>query len=197
MADILTRGRMVFGVGRGTVPREAETLGGVVASGDNAMGVEQDRLNRELFEEAMEVIRTAWGNETFSYTGKHFVFPPPGIPDRGSTVQDLTLIPKPRNFPELPPIYQPATSPATIDYVAPATSGSSPRARSSGSPRAGISSPRRRPATAASWRRGRGGRIHQHPRRPHDRGGDRQRPQRPRRVREVPLALRPLRPLPG
>ncbi len=118
MADVLTRGRMVFGVGRGTVPRESETLGGVVASGDNAMAEQQDLLNRELFEEAMEVIRAAWGNETFSHTGKHFVFPPPGIPDRGSTVQNLTLIPKPRNFPEVPPIYQPATSPATIDYVA-------------------------------------------------------------------------------
>lgn len=118
MADLLTRGRMVFGVGRGTVPREAETLGGVVASGDNEMAAEQDRINREVFEEAMEVIRMAWGNERFSFTGKHFVFPPPGIPDRGSTVQDLTLIPKPRTYPELPPIYQPVTSPPTLDYVA-------------------------------------------------------------------------------
>ncbi len=118
MADILTRGRMVFGVGRGTVPREAETLGGVVASGDNEMGADQDRINREIFEEGMEVIRSAWSNERFSFTGKHFVFPPPGIPDRGATVQDLTLVPKPRSFPELPPIFQPCTSPATIEYVA-------------------------------------------------------------------------------
>ncbi len=118
MADVLTRGRMEFGVGRGTVPREAETLGGVVASGDNEMGVDQDRINREIFEEGMEVIRSAWSKERFSFTGKHFVFPPPGIPDRGATVQDLTLIPKPLSFPELPPIFQPCTSPATIDYVA-------------------------------------------------------------------------------
>lgn len=117
-ADILTRGRMIFGVGRGTVPREAETLGGVVASGDNAMGEDQDRRNREIFEEAMDVIRLAWGQERFSYTGKHFVLPPPGIPDRGSTVQDLTLVPKPRSYPTLPDIYQPVTSPATIDYAA-------------------------------------------------------------------------------
>jgi alkanesulfonate monooxygenase SsuD/methylene tetrahydromethanopterin reductase-like flavin-dependent oxidoreductase (luciferase family) len=118
MADVLTRGRMVFGVGRGTVPRESETLGGVVASGDNEMALDRDRLNREIFEEAMEVIREAWGNETFSYTGKHFVFPPPGIPDRGSTVKDLTLVPKPLSYPELPKIYQPVTSPPTMDYVA-------------------------------------------------------------------------------
>lgn len=118
MADVLTRGRMVFGVGRGTVPREAETLGGVVASGDNAMAEEQDRLNREVFEEGMEVIRAAWSNESFSFTGKHLVYPPPGIPDRGSTVKELTLVPKPLTFPELPAIYQPCTSPATLDYVA-------------------------------------------------------------------------------
>src|SRR6201999_539211 len=34
LADVLTGGRMVFGVGRGTVPREAESLGSMVASGD-------------------------------------------------------------------------------------------------------------------------------------------------------------------
>ncbi|MDA3041363.1 MAG: LLM class flavin-dependent oxidoreductase, partial [Actinomycetota bacterium] len=52
-------------------------------------------LNRDLFEEAMEVIKLDWDNERFSYTGKHFVFPPPGIPDRGSTVKDLSLVPRP------------------------------------------------------------------------------------------------------
>ncbi len=115
LADILTRGRMVFGVGRGTVPREAETLGAVVASGDNEMAADRDRLNRELFEEAMEVIKLAWDNERFSYTGKHFVFPPPGIPDRGSTVKDLSLVPRPLGPVE---VFQPVTSPDTLEYVA-------------------------------------------------------------------------------
>ena len=75
MADILTGGRMVFGVGRGTVPREAQSLGAVVASGDNAMSRDADRLNREIFEESMEVILAAWGDERFSFHGKHFVVP--------------------------------------------------------------------------------------------------------------------------
>ncbi len=114
-ADILTGGRMVFGVGRGTVPREMETLGGVVASGDNDMSASRDAVNREVFEEAMDVIRLAWSQERFSYTGKHFVFPPPGIPDRGGTVTDLTLVPRPVHSTE---IFQPATSPPTIDFVA-------------------------------------------------------------------------------
>ena len=86
MMQILTNNRMQFGVGRGTVPREAQSLGGVVASGDNEMSAELDRINRELFEESMEIIKAAWNNERFSFSGKHFVLPPPGIPDRGSTV---------------------------------------------------------------------------------------------------------------
>src|SRR5882757_5838895 len=65
LADIITGGRMEFGVGRGTV----------VASGDNSMSAEHDRLNREIFEESMEVIKAAWYNETFSYRGKQFILP--------------------------------------------------------------------------------------------------------------------------
>ena len=114
LADIVTGGRMEFGVGRGTVPREAWSLGTVVASGDNAMSAEHDRINREVFEESMEIIKLAWYNERFSFRGKHFVFPPDEIPDRGSYVDDLTLVPKPLRIVD---IYQPVTSPETIEYV--------------------------------------------------------------------------------
>ncbi len=114
LADILTGGRMEFGVGRGTVPREAESLGTVVASGDNEMAAELDRTNREVFEESMEIIKLAWGNERFSYRGKHFTLPPDGIPDRGGFVTDLTLVPRPTRPID---IYQPVTSPETIEYV--------------------------------------------------------------------------------
>ncbi len=114
LADIVTGGRMEFGVGRGTVPREAWALGTVVASGDNAMSAEHDRINREIFEEALEVIKLAWYNDSFSYRGKQFVFPPDDVPDRGTVVQELTLIPKPRRHVD---IYQPVTSPETIEYV--------------------------------------------------------------------------------
>ncbi len=116
MADILTGGRLVFGVGRGTVPRESETLGAVVASGDNAMSKEADRINREMFEEAMEIVRLAWAQPEFSYAGKHFTFPPPGIPDRGSTVTTLSLVPRPVHQPV--EIFQPCGSPTTLAYVA-------------------------------------------------------------------------------
>ena len=114
LADIVTGGRMEFGVGRGTVPREAWALGTVVASGDNAMSAEHDRINREVFEESMEIIKLAWYNERFSYRGKHFVFPPDDVPDRGTMVRDLTMIPKPLRHVD---VYQPISSPETIEYV--------------------------------------------------------------------------------
>ncbi len=114
-ADILTGGRMVFGVGRGTVPRESQTLGAVVASGDNKMSAQLDAENRERFEEAMEVIRRAWTQERFSFHGKHFHYPPAGIPDRGREVEELTLVPRPTRPVE---IFQPVGSPRTLTYVA-------------------------------------------------------------------------------
>jgi alkanesulfonate monooxygenase SsuD/methylene tetrahydromethanopterin reductase-like flavin-dependent oxidoreductase (luciferase family) len=114
-ADILSGGRMVFGVGRGTVPREAQTLGSVIASQDNAMADELDRLNRERFEEGMEVIKAAWSQERFSFHGRHYDYPPPGIPDRGRDVTELTLVPRPTRPIE---VYQPVGSPRTLTYVA-------------------------------------------------------------------------------
>ncbi len=114
VADLLTGGRMVLGVGRGTVPREAESLGSVVASGDNDMSRAADARNQEVFQEAMEVIRRALTLERFSFSGKHYRFPPVGIPDRGATVSDLTLVPRPTRALE---IYQPITSPDTMAYA--------------------------------------------------------------------------------
>ena len=114
IADIITGGRMEFGVGRGTVPREAWPLGTVVASGDNDMSAEHDRINRQIFEESLEIIKRAWTNERFSFKGEHFTLPAEDIPDRGSNVDDLTLIPRPQRSID---IFQPVTSPETIEYV--------------------------------------------------------------------------------
>jgi alkanesulfonate monooxygenase SsuD/methylene tetrahydromethanopterin reductase-like flavin-dependent oxidoreductase (luciferase family) len=62
----------------------------------------------------MEAIRRAFDNDAFAFHGKHFDFPPPGIPDRGGTVQELTLVPRPLYPYE---IWQAVTSPPTLDYV--------------------------------------------------------------------------------
>jgi alkanesulfonate monooxygenase SsuD/methylene tetrahydromethanopterin reductase-like flavin-dependent oxidoreductase (luciferase family) len=114
MLHNLSGGRAILGVGRGTVPREAEPLGTVIGSFDNPDQAEADRLNREVMDESMAVIRLALDNERFSFHGKHFDLPPAGIPDRGGTVQELTLIPRPR-FPY--EIWQAITSPPTLEHV--------------------------------------------------------------------------------
>ena len=113
----LSGGRAMLGVGRGTVPREVLHLndkGVSIGSHDNPDMKDADIHNREVFEESMEIIRRALTQETFSFQGKHFQIPIPGIPDRGSTVQDLTLIPRPIYPFE---IWQAVTSPPTLDYV--------------------------------------------------------------------------------
>jgi alkanesulfonate monooxygenase SsuD/methylene tetrahydromethanopterin reductase-like flavin-dependent oxidoreductase (luciferase family) len=113
----LSGGRGILGVGRGTVPREVLHLndkGVSIGSYDNPDQKADDELNREVFEESMEIIRGALDNESFAFHGKHFDIPVPGIPDRGSTVQSLTLIPRP-NYPY--EIWQAVTSPPTLDYV--------------------------------------------------------------------------------
>ena len=110
----ISGGRAILGVGRGTVPREAENLGTVIGSFDNPDRNEADQLNRQQFSEAMEVIQLALDNEKFSFHGEVYDFPPPGIPDRGGTVQELTLVPRPLYPYET---WQPISSPPTLDQV--------------------------------------------------------------------------------
>ena len=113
----LSGGRGILGVGRGTVPREVLHLndkGVSIGSHDNPDQAAADTLNREVFEESMEIVRRALSQEAFSFQGDHFQIPVPGIPDRGSTVQDITLIPRPLYPYE---IWQAVTSPPTLDYV--------------------------------------------------------------------------------
>jgi alkanesulfonate monooxygenase SsuD/methylene tetrahydromethanopterin reductase-like flavin-dependent oxidoreductase (luciferase family) len=110
----ISGGRAVLGVGRGTVPREAEPLGTVIGSFDNPDAADADQRNREVMDEAMEIITRALDNETFSFHGKHFDLPPAGIPDRGGTVQELTLIPRPKYPYE---IWQAITSPPSLAEV--------------------------------------------------------------------------------
>jgi alkanesulfonate monooxygenase SsuD/methylene tetrahydromethanopterin reductase-like flavin-dependent oxidoreductase (luciferase family) len=112
LADVMSGGRMICGIGRGTVPREAEPLGISVGWNNDA----DDVHNREVFEEQVKILKLAWHNETFSFDGKHFQLPPQKIDDRGRGVQSLTLIPRPFNTPV--EIWQPVTSPPTADYVA-------------------------------------------------------------------------------
>jgi alkanesulfonate monooxygenase SsuD/methylene tetrahydromethanopterin reductase-like flavin-dependent oxidoreductase (luciferase family) len=96
--DVLTGGRVIFGVGRGYHTREVETLGGVMLSQEE---------NREMFEEQLEIIFKAFNNESFSHHGKHYTLPPK-VPYRGYEVEELTLVPRPRTLPV--ECYQPIVS---------------------------------------------------------------------------------------
>lgn len=110
----ISGGRAILGVGRGTVPREAQALGTDIGSFDNPDQAAADALNRKQFDEAMDVMMLALSEETFRFHGDIYQFPPPGIPDRGGFVEDLTLVPRP-----LHPFdtWQAITSPPTLDYV--------------------------------------------------------------------------------
>ncbi len=110
----ISGGRGILAVGRGTVPREAETLGTRIGSFDNPDKAEADAYNRRQFDEAMQVVTTALDNETFSFHGEFYDFPPAGIPDRGGFVEELTLVPRVLHPYE---IWQTITSPPTLEVV--------------------------------------------------------------------------------
>ena len=90
-ADILTGGRVIFGVGRGYHSREVDTFGVPSTNTDS-------EANRELFEEQVDIILKAFHQESFSHQGKHYTIPPE-VPYRGYTLKELTLVPRPRSLP--------------------------------------------------------------------------------------------------
>src|SRR5712672_3724394 len=107
MADILSHGRVIFGVGRGYHTREVETFGAPMLN---------QEANRELFEEQVEIIFKAFNKESFSHRGKHYTLPPE-VPYRGYTLKELTLVPRPFH----PPVecWQPivTANPRGLDFM--------------------------------------------------------------------------------
>ena len=94
MLDVLSGGRLDFGVGSGYQRQEFEGLGVNVEEG------------RERFREHLEVIKRAWTEETLTFHGKY------------TNVADLWVIPKPLQKPH-PPLYiAVSTSPASVGYAA-------------------------------------------------------------------------------
>jgi len=108
MADILTNGRVIFGVGRGYHTREVETFGAPMLDTD---------ANRELFEEQFEIIMKAFNEPSFAHKGKHYTLPPE-VPYRGYQLKDLTLVPRPIHLPV--EVWQPIVSGSQrgLDFMA-------------------------------------------------------------------------------
>ncbi|MBI1846062.1 MAG: LLM class flavin-dependent oxidoreductase [Candidatus Rokubacteria bacterium] len=106
VADIVTEGRVIMGVGRGYHTREVEFFGAPMLDNE---------ANRELFEEQMEVFLKCFGEESFSHHGKHYDIPPP-VPYRGYELREVTCVPRPIHRPV--EIWQPIASGKTLDYIA-------------------------------------------------------------------------------
>ena len=106
-ADILTRGRTVFGVGRGYHTREVETFGAPM---------QDQAANRDLFEEQVEIMFKAFNEESFRHEGSHYTLPP-RVPYRGYELEEITLVPRPVNLPV--ECWQPVVSanPRGLDFM--------------------------------------------------------------------------------
>ncbi len=89
MADVLTGGRVIFGVARGYHTREVESFGSPLTD---------QTANREMFEEGVEILFKAFEGKPFSHKGKFYTIPPE-VPYRGYTLKDITLVPAPERLP--------------------------------------------------------------------------------------------------
>jgi alkanesulfonate monooxygenase SsuD/methylene tetrahydromethanopterin reductase-like flavin-dependent oxidoreductase (luciferase family) len=95
MVDVISNGRLDFGVGRGYQPREFGML-----------GLERSQSeSRALFEESLDIVLGLWTEDRFTYRGKHF------------QIEDVELHPRPVQVPH-PPVYVAAISPETFGLVA-------------------------------------------------------------------------------
>lgn len=92
MVDVLSHGRLNFGVGRGNQPKEYAM-----------MRVVQDD-SREIFWEALDIILGLWNDGVISYHGKHF------------QLDDIEIVPRPVQKPV--PVWVAALSPETYPMVA-------------------------------------------------------------------------------
>jgi alkanesulfonate monooxygenase SsuD/methylene tetrahydromethanopterin reductase-like flavin-dependent oxidoreductase (luciferase family) len=106
MADIVTNGRVIMGVGRGYHTREVETFGAPLLDAD---------ANRELFEEQLELLLKCFNEDAFRHKGKYYECPPP-VDYRGYRLEDITVIPRPLHLPV--DIWMPIASGKTIDMMA-------------------------------------------------------------------------------
>ena len=71
MLDVISGGRLEFGIGRGYQPREAEVFGRPYGA-----TIQDQERNRSYFDEAYEIIMKAWTQGSFSHHGENFSIPP-------------------------------------------------------------------------------------------------------------------------
>ena len=106
MADIVTDGRVIMGVGRGYHTREVETFGAPLLDAE---------ANRELFEEQLQLLLKCFNEDAFHFKGKYYECPPP-VDYRGYRLEEITVVPRPKHLPV--DIWMPIASGKTIDLMA-------------------------------------------------------------------------------
>jgi alkanesulfonate monooxygenase SsuD/methylene tetrahydromethanopterin reductase-like flavin-dependent oxidoreductase (luciferase family) len=106
MADIVTDGRVIMGVGRGYHSREVESFGAPLLDADK---------NRDYFEEQLRLLLTCFNEQSFHFKGKYFEAPPP-VDYRGYKLTDITMVPRPKHLPV--EIWMPIASGKTIEMMA-------------------------------------------------------------------------------
>ena len=106
MADIVTGGRVIMGIGRGYHTREVESFGAPLLDA---------AANREFFEEQFDVMMKCFDRESFSHRGKYFTIPP-DVPYRGYDLKEITCVPRPVNRPV--EVWMPIASGKSIDWMA-------------------------------------------------------------------------------
>src|SRR5256886_11793694 len=106
MADIVTDGRVIMGVGRGYHTREVESFGAPLLDA---------AANRELSEEQLQLLLKCFNEDAFHHKGKYYERPPP-VPYRGYQLQEITEVPRPKHLPV--EIWMPIASGRTIDMMA-------------------------------------------------------------------------------
>jgi alkanesulfonate monooxygenase SsuD/methylene tetrahydromethanopterin reductase-like flavin-dependent oxidoreductase (luciferase family) len=90
--DQLSRGRLIFGVGRSGVAQTYEAYGVSYAE------------SRERFREILDIVERAWTEPSFSYEGKYHTF------------KEVAVVPKPYQKP-MPPIRVAASTPDTFPAI--------------------------------------------------------------------------------
>jgi hypothetical protein len=70
MLDVISGGRLEFGIGRGYQPRESEVFGWPLTT------IQDQERNRAYYQEAYEIIIKAWTQTSFSHQGQFFTIPP-------------------------------------------------------------------------------------------------------------------------
>ena len=137
--DHLTKGRFYAGFARGYQDRWVNVLGQQYhATGALMDGSAIDQHNRDVYEEALDIIRKAWTEDSITYNGKYYQIPypyeegiqrwpvaewtrkygAPGEVDEQGVVRKISVIPKPYQQPH-PPLFQPfSVSQNTIRYTA-------------------------------------------------------------------------------